>query len=353
MPGVGLALQDPGAVSGYLLEEIVRAAESAERGGGVFAFATAGGIATVLGDRAVAPLLKRGSFELIVGVDAVTDPRALDELDKRNKRHRGLTARVLTHGEGVLFHPKLSWFVGPRGLTVIVGSGNLTVRGLRENWEAFAKLQLRGVEAARVEKQILGWIHRHEHLLVSPQNAVARAEAKKNTGKESSLKHPKPSAKPKRARPTTADVLVAEAPKSGDRPSQVNFHLNHYEGFFHAKPGSRRRVVLYHVLPSGSVGEPESRPSSSRKSQNFSLELNGFKTFTSLGTDPPIGLYLRLPQGIFLYQRFAQGQPGYKQLSGFLTTRWNGRANEKRQVVAKLRDVQKALPTSAIWQAEP
>jgi hypothetical protein len=353
MPSVSLALQDPGAVSGYLLEEIVKAAESAERGGGVFAFATAGGIATVLGDRAVLPLLRRGSFDLIVGVDAVTDPRALDELDKRSKQHRGLTAGVLVHGEAVLFHPKLSWFAGPRGLTVIVGSGNLTVRGLRENWEAFAKLELRGVEAARVEKQILEWKHRHEHLLVSPQSAVARAEAKKNTGRESSLKHPKSSPKAKRAHPATADVLVAEAPKSGSRPSQVNFHLNHYEGFFHAKPGSGQRVVLYQVLPSGSVGEPESRPSSSRKSQNFSLELNGFKTLAGRGTDPSIGLYLSLPQGIFLYQRIARGQPGYKQLSAFLAEHWTGRANQKRQVVAKLRDVQKAFPASAIWQVEP
>jgi hypothetical protein len=353
MPSVGLALQNPGAVSGYLLEEIVNAAKSAERGGGVFAFATAGGVATLLGDKAVRPLLKNGSFELIVGVDAVTDPRALDELAKSSEQKRGLRARVLIHGEAVLFHPKLSWFAGPRGLTVLVGSGNLTVRGLRENWEAFAKLELRGAEAARVEKQILYWIHAHEHLLAEPQSAVARAEAEKNTGKESSLRHPKSSVKRKRLHPATADVLVAEAPKSTGRASQINFHLDHFEGFFRAKPGPKQRVILYRLLPSGSISEPESRPPVRRRSKNYSLELNGFKELEGRGSDPPIGLYLRLPQGIFMYQCFEQGQPGYAQLSEFLTARWTGPANQKRQVVAKLRDVRKAFPGSPIWQVEP
>ncbi len=354
MPAVNLALQDPGAVSGHLLDAIVKAAKSATRGGGIFAFATAGGIATVLDDKkAFIPLLKEGSFELIVGVDAVTDTRALDALHERNERHRGLTARVMVHKEAVLFHPKLSWFVGTNGLTLLVGSGNLTVRGLRANWEAFTKVQLRGAEATRVEKQILEWIKHQEHLLVSPQSTVARAEAKKNTGKESSLRHPKPSPKAKTTLPAGADVLIAEAPKSGSRPSQVNFHLIHYEGFFHAKPGSGRRVILYHVLPNGSIGEPESRPSSDRNSRNYSLELDGFKKLAGGGAGRPIGLYVRLPQGFFLYQCFEQGQPGHAQLSDFLAMHWTGRADHKRQVTAKLRDVRKVLPAAPVWQAEP
>ncbi len=281
----------------------------------------------------------------------MTDIPALDALTDASKRHRGLKARALVHTEQVLFHPKLSWFVGPSGITVLVGSGNLTVRGLKENWEAFAKVQTPGAQAGRLETQILAWLQRHDHLLLSPADPSARAEAQRNTGNERSLKHPKALAGKERP-PTTAEVLVAEAPKSGSRPSQVNFHLEHYEGFFGAKPGTGRRVLLHAVMPHGAVGEEEPRPSSSRKSQNYSFELNAFKTSLSSTAGPPIGLYLRLPQGTVLYQRIGPGEAGYAQLSTFLTNRWSGPAGQKRQVVAPLTDVKNAWAGAPIWSAE-
>jgi hypothetical protein len=351
MANVDLGLQDPGAASGYLLEEIVAASESASRGGGIFAFATARGIRTVLEDQALSRLLSKGAFDLVVGVDSVTDIPALDTLLAASKRHHGLRARALVHTEQVLFHPKLSWFVGPSGITVLVGSGNLTARGLKENWEAFAKVQAVGTHASRLEAQIVAWLTRHDHLLLSPEDPDARAEAQRNTGNERSLKHPKAVAT-KQAPPTTAEVLVAEAPKSGTRPSQVNFHLEFYEGFFRAKPGTGRRILLHAVMSHRAVAEGESRPSSSRKSKNYSLELNAFKTPASSRAGSPIGLYLRLPQGTFLYQRVGPGEAGYAQLASFLSNRWSGPSRQKRQVVAGLLDVQKAWPGSPLWHAE-
>src|SRR5690242_19260466 len=90
---VSLRLQVPGSFTGHLLEALKDGAAEATRGGGIFSFATADGIRTVL-DEAVADLVEEGDFDLIVGVDSITDTAAVVELDARVSRHMGLTARV-------------------------------------------------------------------------------------------------------------------------------------------------------------------------------------------------------------------------------------------------------------------
>jgi hypothetical protein len=346
-----LRLQDPGAPAGHLLGALLEASRDAERGGGIFAFATADGIEALLGNGAFEVLLRTGTFDVVVGVDSVTDTRALDALDDCVNRHENVTARVLVHDESVLFHPKLSWFVGAGRMTLVVGSGNLTVRGLRENWEAFAVVELEGDAAKRVEAELAAWLARHAALLRPPRDAVARERAARNTGRERDLKHPKRAVE-RDVLPNEALALVAEAPKSGMRPSQVNFDKGSYEKFFGAREGSESPVALRCVGADGTVGEVEIRPVMIRKSRNYSFELTGFRGGRREGQPPDIGVYVRLPQGTFLYQRVRFPDAGYPELDSFLKVRWRGGERFMRRVIADADDIRAAWPGSPLWTAE-
>jgi hypothetical protein len=146
---VSLHLQDPAQAGKTLLDAIAHAGDHAERGGGIFAFASARGVAMLLDDPVLGQLTKTGEFELVVGTDAVTDERALAALqDRMTASHPGLRARVLVHDLPILFHPKLCWFVRGERLTLLVGSGNLTPGGLATNLEAFIVGELDLPEAA-------------------------------------------------------------------------------------------------------------------------------------------------------------------------------------------------------------
>lgn len=355
MADISLRLQTPDGEAGQLLDVLLYAAANAERGGGIFAFATADGIRALVGSDEFSGLLKAGPFRLVVGVDSVTNTRALEELSASAKRHSGLAAHVLVHERSVLFHPKLSWFVAGRRLTLITGSGNLTVRGLRENWEAFTTIALEGASAARMEVQLDGWLTAHDALLRRPDDPSARERAALNTGRERDLKHARRISE-ERVEVGESIVLVAEAPKGGSgrkpRPSQVNFHKKDYETFFGAKEGSRIHVVLHCLDASGAKGAVEIRPIVFRKSGNYSLELTGFKEGRRRTGFPDIGVYLRLVQGAFLYQRFAYGDAGYKQLRDFLRHRWTGPAGQMRAVLAQAGEVSPAWPESPLWTAE-
>jgi HKD family nuclease len=348
---VALRLQDPGSHSDYLLDVLFQAADGAERGGGIFAFATADGIRTMLLGDPFEDLLTSGRFDLVVGVDSITDTRALDVLTDLVARNERLSARVFVHDESVLFHSKLSWFRAGDQLTLIVGSGNLTVRGLRENWEAFTVVRVNGQAATEVEAQITAWLASQSGLLYPPTHPKARERAARNRGRERDLKHAR-GAPGKDVIPIDAQVLVAEAPKSGTRPSQVNFHKLFYEGFFGAQAGSGRVVILRYVAADGTVAGEEVRPSSNRESKNFSFELDGFKGLRDTHPQPVIGVYVRLPQGTILYQRLLPSDGGYAELQRFLIERWVGPAHMKRQVAVDASEVRAVIPKSSLWTAE-
>jgi hypothetical protein len=83
-----------------------------------------------------------------------------------------------------------------------------------------------------------------------------------------------------------------------------------------------------------------------------SAELAAFRGTTPPPTPPVIGVYVRLPQGSFLYQRVAPGEDGYDALAGFLDEQWVGRTDRLRRVAASVSDVRGAWPDSPLWSVE-
>ena len=158
--------QQPGSAG--LLEALNDSAKGAEAGGGVFAFASKGGVEAIFSTPNIAAMLKAGRpFHLVVGIDAITNAETLICLREQVAKHKeSLKAQVFLHDEAPsTFHPKFSWFLREDDISLITGSGNLTERGLGKqpggqaaNWEAFSVQLMNGKTAEVTTKKIAEWL---------------------------------------------------------------------------------------------------------------------------------------------------------------------------------------------------
>jgi hypothetical protein len=351
---IQLGLQDPGDPPG-LLEAIAEACDGATRGGVIFAWATVGGVNTLFEDPAFEQFLSgAGSFEVIVGVDSITDVPALDALVAGADRFAGLGVRAFYHDRpGILFHPKLSWFASPEGaLTLITGSGNFTLGGLRRHWEAFTVIRVGPDRGDELEQQLGAWITRWSACLRELQDADVRARAASNAGREISLKRP---ARPEDELPEeetepvdTTEVLVTLLPRNPDRPRQANFKLVDYKGFFGLEVGTKRRVLLQRVDADGTVHDPKVRESvENKRSKNYRLELDGLD-YSKRGY--AVGVFVRM-DGVFLYRVLMPDDPSHDTLSSFIEEQYTGPAHHLGRVRTTVAVLRAAWPESSLWEA--
>jgi hypothetical protein len=356
---VQLSLQDPGSSSGYLLETLLEVSAGADRGGGIFAWATAGGVRLLLGDPDFRDSLADVPFDLIVGVDWVTDQAALDAIALAQERIAGMTARAFVHDlQPLIFHPKFSWFRHDDSVTVIAGSGNLTKGGLRSNWELFTTARAVGREADEIERRIEDWMERWKDELLPLDDSRVQERAARNTGLEELPQQPRvrrPARQPTVAvRKFTGSeaVLIAEIPK-GDRWKQANFYLDDYVNFFGASLGSQQRVWFQHVNADATLGELESRPSVEVRSQNYRFELAAAAGLPYPTAGRPIGVFVKMPDGTFLYRLLMPGGDSYETIARFLRDRTNVSATRMKRIRIDARELREVWPGSPIWQAPP
>ena len=112
-----LCIQDPtDPTSEYLIDTLLEASSGATRGAGAFAFLSKGGVQLFLRDRGFAQFAESGEFDLIVGVDAITDTAAVAALDavRADLPSLGASVHIPMHPRSI-FHPKLAWFEKPDG----------------------------------------------------------------------------------------------------------------------------------------------------------------------------------------------------------------------------------------------
>lgn len=346
-----LRLQNPGDDGGYLLEALLDACESSDYGGGLFAWTTRSGAIAFLEDETFVDFIREGAFDLVIGMDSITDESALAVLVERQTALPNLTIRAFMHEETALFHPKLAWFGSPKQLWLVVGSGNLTMGGTRGNWEAFTIARLTGSPARAAEAQITSWLSQFDENLLLLNDPRVLERAKRNTGRERDLKRMRSIPPPKPVSPAEGlEILVAEIPGPG-RWSQANFDRSNYEGFFGAKVGTQRRIVLYHVNPDGSLGQLESRPSIEVKSQNYRFELAAATGVPYPDSARPVGVFVRLDTGQFIYRLVLPEDPEYDHVDVFLGENWNGPTNRLRRVRTTVDNLRAAWPTSPLWRA--
>lgn len=343
-----LCFQDPDDNSStYLLESLLTACAISDCGGGAFAFASASGLSLLLDDDEFIKFVNRGSFELIIGVDAITDVRAIDKVKERISAIPTLTAKVfLTPSGGPIFHPKISWFRRGRTGIVITGSGNLTGGGLRGNWEAFAINTLDHAQLCSVEDAWNSFKSFALHRLVDLDHPEVKRRAAINAKRPANLGKKKPGI----AVPTQ-QVLIAEIPDNNMRFTQANFHKKTFVGYFGAQPGVQHRVIFYNVNTSGALQAREVRPSVTSKSKNYRFELSALFGHTYPANGRPIGVYVKFATRTFIYCVLFPNDASYAVVAKYLLQHAIKKANQVLEVFCTVQDLKTVWPASPLWSA--
>lgn len=316
-----LHLQDPTASEGtYLFEEIVAAAKKAKHGRAMFAFASKDGVDALFEDPELVALLRRGTFDVVVGIDAVTTRPALERLVAFSRSHRSLRASVFWNETQHLFHPKLCYFAGDRGDILIVGSGNLTSGGLQSHFEAFGLVTMTRREAVRTIRPWDDWLAAHASQLRSIDGEVlARAERNARRNRPDVEPDVGGDALAQLKRNAGAPVLIAEIPRSGDRWAQVNFDIDTIRSYFKVEPGSTQRVFLERRLAGNQPCEREVRPCvDSGRSQNYRIEIAAARGLAYPSVARPVVVFLKTAPRVFRYQLVLPGADGYEPLATLL-----------------------------------
>ena len=156
-----LMIQDPTyAASMRLGEALIDACGHGSNGAGAFAFAEENGVDLFLGDTDFDKYIKKNTFDLIVGTDSITDPKAIAKLRAYDKRYRNLKIYGYIHdARKYLFHPKITWFKTAVGGLSIIGSGNLTERGLYHNLEMYSYDTLTSTEFNKLKTDWDDWVN--------------------------------------------------------------------------------------------------------------------------------------------------------------------------------------------------
>jgi HKD family nuclease len=354
-----LHFQDPRVpTTRYFLEEILGelSQDRTTDWYGVFAFATAGGIDLVLDDPAVHDFLARGQTHLIVGIDAITDPKALRRLRDAADAHPGFTARVFTRGAGGLFHPKVARFVRDDGSqVVIVGSANLTSGGLRGNVEAYsvAEFDRDEVPAGALESWLAFETQRAEDFLEITDEVLEQAAAnvrdrlirrRRERPAEGAVEETLPPLED--AGEPDDRVLVAEVPKASDRWGQVHFNQDVVHDFFRVRHNSPQRLFLVHLERGTLVEEPPRPCVYSTRNKNMKVELAATHGLAYPAEGRPILVFREVGLRSFRYILLMPGDPGHAELDAFLAFRPSvGRG--LRRVIATRPDVE------GVWPALP
>lgn len=357
MSGVRLQLQDTTAGGGNLLDALSLAAKDARSGGGIFAFASVSGVEMFLGDKYLRRLARKGGFELIVGVDAITNERALAALTDAAARLPKLSPWVLLHDTPNLMHSKLCWFDDGTTLTLVVGSGNLTPGGLLTHFEAFVSASLKGVERNAPRTEIDAFLARWRHRLLPPDDAEAIARAKKNTGSDRSLLKPM---KPAPELPVgkvevkpEAEVLVVEISKNVDERTQLDVGIDVFTGFFGARPEGGH-ILIQPVDSTGQLGEVEPpRAIFPTKSHNYRFEAQAGagRKYPPGGKGRPFGVFVRIPSGVFRYRLIWPGEDGHGEVNALLTKMLGPPKGRMRRETVSIAELAAAWPDSPLLKA--
>lgn len=363
---MNLFIQDPTNPESLSLQEaLLEACNSATSGGGAFAFVSLGGVKLYLEDETFRHFIKTGDFHLVVGIDQITDGKTLLKLSELESELSKLKiSAFLNETNGSLFHPKFCWFKkGSKG-KLIVGSGNLTTRGLRKNWEAFSIIDLNETELVEIESLWASWLNQHDARLKSVTNEAVIEKANSNVFQPKRvIKSPSISPvvvtttleSPEDSSPwifdDTNQVLIYEIPGAGTRWKQANFQENIFYNFFNAdKKDPNRRILLRNISANGDLGEIENRPYVSVKSKNHRIELAAAAGLEYPSDAAPIGIFIKVSTRMFLYTIVMPNTANFNELADLLNQKWAGSSRLMRNIILPVQQTKQLFPNLPPWK---
>ena len=314
-------LQDPTRSDPvYLLEAILDASRGAVSCMGMFAFASRAGVDSLIVDPEIKGFLRKSAMSLVVGIDAVTGRDALVRLQELEQANKHLSIQVFWNPTGSLFHPKVARFRYPDGgQSMIVGSGNLTLGGLRQHFEAFSVMRVKAHE--RLDTSSLDRFLAEHRANLRSIDTEALERAARN------IKHGprrQPDIEPEPRTPSgdvewpaggTDRFLIAQIPRAGARWRQIHFNADVIEQFFRVRPDSVQRVYLVECRQDGSFAEQEVRPCVySRANMNYKIEIASHRGEPYPNTGRPVAVYRELQARSFAYMLLMPGDPGHEEM---------------------------------------
>ena len=361
-----LHFQDPYFSDSYTLHEaLIQSCATSIQGKGAYAFASKSGIEILLKDSVFDSLLDRGEYSLIVGIDEITNLASLEALSVIKAAKPNLNVKAFDHSNrGSLFHPKLSYFKNQDYTgNLIVGSGNLTLGGLRRNREAFSLIQLSVDELLRIEQYWNAWLLQSNALLKDIDNIdVIRKATDNQYIRRTRIRRPDEEVVIEDEIPIVgldgieiqrqdgwqfypdSEVLIAEIPRGKDRWKQANFDMDTFQNFFGATPGDNsQRILLRNINDDLTLSEIEVRPSVSVVSQNYRFELDAASGLPYPNDGKPIGVFIKLTTRMFLYHLYMPNQPLYEEFNEWLQTNWTGRGDRMKRITTRVNQINEVI----------
>ena len=348
----------------YLFEAVIGAVRGATSFDGIFAFASRAGVDSLFGDPEIRSFLNGSTMSLLIGLDAITNRETLQRLRELEVEHADLQVRVFRNPTNALFHPKIARFEYADGSrSMIVGSGNLTPGGLRQNFEAFSVIRAGPSETMDSSSWDRFLADHADHLRPIDQDALDRAarnvarRPRRDIEPASGVSAPIQSADGDSASEVevvlgdTSRFLVARVPKAGNRWHQVHFNVPVIDQFFRVRPNTAQRVYLREYKQDGTLGhEGWHRCVYSDANKNLKIEIASHQGEAYPDAGPPIAVYRELHARSFAYMLLMPGDPGYDAMFE-LTETGTTVGPGARRVITDRDDIRNAWPTSPLITA--
>ena len=359
-------LQTPDNGSPNLLATIIGECGAASQGAGAFAFASAMGVKLLTAEPDFQKFLTHSEFVAVIGLDAITDTGALEELRRVCTKYPNFKAKVFLHDRsGSCFHPKTMWLKREDGGVIITGSGNLTTGGLMANWEATAVEKLSAAQMTAAEAQWNAWIKAHNAQLFELDDPSALEKAKANKIQRTRIKkvlkltEEEGEGAAGDVAEEVADevaqdlslnpVLIAEVPAAGNRWKQVNFDMGTYQQFFGVTLGKAKDVQFHHVQNDGTLGPTEDRHAVEVQSQNYRFEIAAAQGLAYPDNGHPIVIFEKIAASTFRYILLMPGEEAHTLIQNYLNANYVTIPNRKKRITITVGELQKVWPASPLF----
>lgn len=372
-------IQDPKFSNSYdLYQALINGCSEAIVGGGTYAFISAEGVKLFLEHELFEVFMLQGKFTLIVGTDEITNEKSLEALAKVKEKYRNNIdiLAFLNENNTSIYHPKYSWFKSQESGKLIIGSGNLTARGLKMNREAFAVIDLPLDKINEIESEWSKWMIENATNLrsIDDVDVIERVKLNRFTKAKKVIQLVKPDNKDDEMQKQIKEiikindqeedveeeiaswlfnddskVLVTEISRNGDRVTQANFSKQVFENFFGAPVwvNGRYHITLKTIKANFTLSPPEITTAVSVASQNWRFELNEMKYGS---TERTIGTFVKVGPKMFIYIISTESDYFYSELKDYVK-KYGAQKNAKHmcKTIRNIADLQKECPNLPLW----
>jgi len=344
-----LFIQDPDYTRSVLLHDaILDIIDKAIYGIGTYAFVTNEGLQLLIESENFEKFISKdeSKFILLMGIDEVTNTRTLVKARALAEKYDKLTIKVFfDKNSSNTYHSKYSFFKTEQGGALVIGSGNLTLKGLRKNREAFTITEVNDIDFSKIELEWEVWLRENdefikdlddEEVIMKADENAKRRQSKIQKRKKKSDNGVKIDEKINKSEDeidawefeTDSRVLVAEFPKN--RWGQAGFHKETIRDFYKVNIELFREtlVILRNVLADGTVNEIENRIIKYKKaSKNYYFEITTPEnsSYPESGQRPVV-VFIEIALRTYLYMLLMPEDENYNELSEYMIS---NRAGEK------------------------